>query len=595
MSAFLDQLQEEPGAPRPGTIPPPGTPSATVPTLGVIAGPPAVASPSPPPAQGASQEAAAGPQASPPQVAAQPQAPSREVAQQGSQPAPVLPRFKLPPVEEMVADYQRWQMMASDPAVAKAVAPRMQAWRNLTMQQHAKEFKGDPTASPEMAASYARHMGKIQGELGQPMPWEEAAKIAEYTQGQKSKMPLNFMDGMARYDKSAVQPFIDDIFGAGWKLQSLAPGRANIGGNEMDIPTITIVGPNGETKTHNSLEISTLFGHYEGAVKVAELNRKREIEAAQAELDLARANNDPTAAATAFEKLATLKGSFGNVGPGKSASDQSLSHMPTINAALKQTGSSLDPLFVLAVVNAESRGNPNARSPKNAQGVMQLIPETAKRFGVSDPYNAEQNILGGVKYLNFLNDRYNGDLQKIAAAYNAGEGRVDEYGGVPPFKETRQYVKDVIGTYKRHKGEGEPNTQTLGERLVRMPLGSTSETRAYTPGSVSNQEKVRAAYAKARSAIVAKELGAKEEARQLEALDQTYRDQFPGLFAEGSVASANPPGMPTQPPGGARATPAAPAPAPAPTPARAPAAPAGGGPRAKSDEELKAMIQAAVG
>lgn len=586
MNPLLDLLQgNSPDAPTP---PPPESGGssrsvvAAVPTL-AMAG------------RQAPVEPTAGPQGSSVAPAIPTQGPARDMAQQGAQTAQVPPRFNLPPVEEMVDDYHRWQMMASDPDVAKIIAPRMAAWKNLTMQQHAKSFQGDPTSSPEQAAAYARHMGQIQGQLGTPMPWEEAAKIAEYTQGQKAKLPQRFIAGMDRYDKAEVQPFIDDIFGSGWKLQRLGPTKTNIGGNEMDVPSITIVGPNGETKTHTSLEVSTLFGNYEGAVKVAELNRKREIEAAQAELDLARANNDPTAAATAFEKLATLKGSFGNVGPGKAASDQSLSHMPTINAALKQTGSSLDPLFVLAVVNAESRGNPNARSPKNAQGVMQLIPETAKRFGVSDPYNAEQNILGGVKYLNFLNDRYNGDLQKIAAAYNAGEGRVDEYGGVPPFKETRQYVKDVIGTYKRHKGEGEPNTRALGERLVRMPLGSTSETRAYTPGSVSNQEKVRAAYAKARSAIVAKELGAKEEARQLDALDQTYRDQFPGLFAEGSIASANPPGMPTQPPGGARATPAAPAPAPAPTPARAPAAPAGGGPRAKSDEELKAMIQAAVG
>jgi len=82
-------------------------------------------------------------------------------------------------------------------------------------------------------------------------------------------------------------------------------------------------------------------------------------------------------------------------------------------------------------------------SPKNAQGLMQLIPATAKRFGVRDAFNPAQNIDGGVQYLAFLLKRYQNDLTLAAAAYNAGEGAVDRFKGVPPYKETRNYVVRV--------------------------------------------------------------------------------------------------------------------------------------------------------
>jgi soluble lytic murein transglycosylase-like protein len=99
--------------------------------------------------------------------------------------------------------------------------------------------------------------------------------------------------------------------------------------------------------------------------------------------------------------------------------------------------------LVHSVIRAESNYNPNAVSPKGALGIMQLIPSTARRFGVSNPFDVAENIQGGVRYLRFLLDYYQGDYPKAIAAYNAGEGAVDKYHGVPPYIETQTYVRRV--------------------------------------------------------------------------------------------------------------------------------------------------------
>jgi hypothetical protein len=104
----------------------------------------------------------------------------------------------------------------------------------------------------------------------------------------------------------------------------------------------------------------------------------------------------------------------------------------------------LDPNLVLAVIEAESNFNASARSPKNAQGLMQLIPETAERFGVRNVWDPEQNIRGGMAYLRWLMGYFDGDLQRVLAAYNAGEGAVDRYDGIPPYAETRNYVRRIL-------------------------------------------------------------------------------------------------------------------------------------------------------
>jgi soluble lytic murein transglycosylase-like protein len=104
----------------------------------------------------------------------------------------------------------------------------------------------------------------------------------------------------------------------------------------------------------------------------------------------------------------------------------------------------LEPHLVLAFIATESNFNPAAVSPKNAQGLMQLIPETAARFGVRNAMDPTQNVRGGMAYLRWLLARYQGDVVLAAAAYNAGEGAVDRYLGVPPYAETRQYVWKIV-------------------------------------------------------------------------------------------------------------------------------------------------------
>jgi soluble lytic murein transglycosylase-like protein len=102
---------------------------------------------------------------------------------------------------------------------------------------------------------------------------------------------------------------------------------------------------------------------------------------------------------------------------------------------------------VKAVISTESGWNPRAISPKGAVGLMQLIPGTAQRFGVDNRFDPAQNVEGGTMYLRSLLDRYNGDLTKSLAAYNAGEGAVDRTGGVPQFPETQRYVQKVTDAY----------------------------------------------------------------------------------------------------------------------------------------------------
>lgn len=100
--------------------------------------------------------------------------------------------------------------------------------------------------------------------------------------------------------------------------------------------------------------------------------------------------------------------------------------------------------LVYSVIRAESNYNPVAVSNKGAQGLMQLIPATAKRFGVKDSFDSKDNVEGGVKYLRYLIDLFHGDYARAVAAYNAGEAAVSKYGGVPPYKETQNYVAQVV-------------------------------------------------------------------------------------------------------------------------------------------------------
>ncbi len=121
-----------------------------------------------------------------------------------------------------------------------------------------------------------------------------------------------------------------------------------------------------------------------------------------------------------------------------------------IRRAARQYG--VEEAVVRAIIHAESAFNPNALSRVGAQGLMQLMPATARRFGVGNPFDAAQNIEGGVQYLAWLLKRFNGDLSLAAAGYNAGEGAVDKYKGVPPYSETQRYVQRVGILAARYRG-----------------------------------------------------------------------------------------------------------------------------------------------
>jgi soluble lytic murein transglycosylase-like protein len=116
----------------------------------------------------------------------------------------------------------------------------------------------------------------------------------------------------------------------------------------------------------------------------------------------------------------------------------------------------IDPRLALAVISVESNFNSLARSVKDARGLMQLVPETAARFNVRNPYDVQQNVRGGLAYLRWLLAYYRGEVALAAAAYNAGEGVVDRYRGVPPFRETRDYVRRVLGLFRRDRHPYDP-------------------------------------------------------------------------------------------------------------------------------------------
>jgi soluble lytic murein transglycosylase-like protein len=140
------------------------------------------------------------------------------------------------------------------------------------------------------------------------------------------------------------------------------------------------------------------------------------------------------------------------------------------------TRHSIDPDLISSVIHAESNFNPSARSPKGAQGLMQLMPGTASRLGVSDAFQPDLNIDAGTRYLRQLLLRYDDDMVKALAAYNAGPERVEQYRGIPPYPETHAYVARVIRDFNRKK-------QAQGQASPVVP--------AHTRSSVTAKKQVR--------------------------------------------------------------------------------------------------------
>jgi soluble lytic murein transglycosylase-like protein len=130
----------------------------------------------------------------------------------------------------------------------------------------------------------------------------------------------------------------------------------------------------------------------------------------------------------------------------------------------------VSPQLALAVIRAESNFQSGARSPKNAQGLMQLIPETAERFNVKKPFDPAQNIRGGLAYLRWLLAYFRGDVELVAAGYNAGEGAVNRYRGVPPYAETRAYVKRIRALFGKARHAYDDTVTAASPELFRISV-----------------------------------------------------------------------------------------------------------------------------
>ena len=142
-------------------------------------------------------------------------------------------------------------------------------------------------------------------------------------------------------------------------------------------------------------------------------------------------------------------GAMAGAGGGNPVSGQ---YANIINQEAMKNG--VDPALVKAIIKNESGFNPQATSHCGAQGLMQLMPATARGLGVQNAYDPGQNIMGGAKYIGQLMKQFGGDMKLAVAAYNAGPGNVKKYGGVPPFKETQNYVVKVMASYQEYKAQG---------------------------------------------------------------------------------------------------------------------------------------------